>query len=109
MPDSLLINRLNQRVTIQQTQNVSDGQGGQTVTWKTLATVYAEVRPINNFTTERNLGQQVYAAAGYRLTIRARNDIKAGMRILWKNHVLLIASWQENEQMLELLAHEEPV
>ena len=102
----LPINNLNQRVTINQPVITSDGTGGQSVSWMELATVYAEVVPVGNYTVERNLADSVNAQAGYRVTIRARTDVTADMRVVWKSHTLLIVSMHEADRMLEILTHE---
>jgi SPP1 family predicted phage head-tail adaptor len=104
---TLDINRLRERVRIEYPLTVSDGQGGQTVSWVTLAEVFAEVEPTNSYTTQRNLADQVSARAGYRVTMRARRDVDASMRIIWKTHTLVIGSLHEVDALLEIRTYEE--
>lgn len=101
-----LLNRLEQRVRIEQPVITSDGAGGQEVTWAELATVYAEVVPVGSIAAERNVADQLQARAGYRVTIRVRTDVTAAMRIVWKTHTLQIIAIHERDQMLEMLVHE---
>ncbi len=106
---SMMINRLSERVTIQQRSIISDGLGGQEISWSELASVYAEVKAISNYTTERSLSDAVHATAGYRVTIRARGDVDASMRVIWKTRVLRISSLHAIDDVLELLTFEESV
>ena len=104
---TLDINRLGERVRIEYPVATSDGQGGQTVSWATLAEVFAEVEPTSNYTTQRNLADQVSARAGYRVTIRARSDVDASMRIIWKTHALKISALHAVDALLEIQTYEE--
>lgn len=104
---TLTINRLRERITIEQPNYESDGQGGQDLTWSTLAAVYAEVVPMSSYTTARNLSDAVYQTAGYRVTIRNRDDVTGNMRLQWKTRTLKISALHEREHLLEILAYEE--
>ncbi len=101
-----LLNRLDQRVRIEQPTTTSDGAGGQVVMWAELATVYAEVVPVGTSLSERNVAEQLQARAGYRVTIRARTDVTAAMRLIWKTHTLQIVSMHARDAMLEMVALE---
>ena len=103
----LVINQLRERVRIEYPVTVSDEQGGQTVSWATLADVFAEVEPTSNYTTQRNLADQVAARAGYRVTMRARSDVDASMRIIWKAHTLKISGLHEVDALLVIQTYEE--
>ena len=99
--------RLNERVAIEEPLASSDGQGGQQITWSTIATVWAEIRMVGNGGRERASAQQPEAAAGYRVRMRYRADVDATMRLQWRTRVLAIHSVHEQDQYLELLAYEE--
>lgn len=75
---------LTERVTFQQEVRVSDGGGGDVVTWQTVVTVDAQVRPLNG--RERLQADQLQASANYRLTIRRRTDLTESMRVVWSGH-----------------------
>lgn len=73
--------QLDQRITIQQETRTADDYGGAVTAWPTLATVWANVRPLAG--RERADLAAVEAPATYRFTIRRRSDITAAMRIAW--------------------------
>lgn len=104
-----LANRLRERVTIEQPQTTDDGFGGKIVSWGHVATVFAEVAPMQQALRERSIAEQVRAIAGYRVTIRTRNDLDASMRLVWKSRHLQIHSLHEAEGTLELVTYEEQV
>lgn len=104
-----LASRLRERVTIEQQQTVDDGYGGKTVTWDALTTVFAEVVPMQQSVRERSLAEQIRAVAGYRVTIRARSDVDASMRLQWKGRVMQIHSLHAVDSELQLLTYEEQV
>lgn len=99
--------RLNERVAIEKPLASSDGQGGQLITWSTVATVWAEVRTVGSGGRERASAQQPEAAAGYRVRLRCRADVDATMRLQWRSRILAIHSVHEQHDHLELLAYEE--
>lgn len=103
----ILANQLKERVRIERPQGVEDGYGGNTVVWEEVATVFAEVKPVFSAVHERFMGDQRVANAGYRVLMRARADVTAAMRLIWKNHTLLIHSLHESEASLNLLCYEE--
>ncbi len=104
-----IASQLTQRVRIERPVATDDGYGGKSIVWSEVATVFAEVKPVFGAINEREIGAQRAANAGYRLLIRARSDVNAAMRIIWKTHTLLIHSLHENDVMLNLLCYEENV
>lgn len=98
---------LRERVTIEQPVLTDDGYGGKTQSWATLTTVFAHVTPLLLTAREREIGVQTNASAGYRVEIRARTDVRASMRMVWKTHVLMIHSLHEAGEVLSILAYEE--
>jgi SPP1 family predicted phage head-tail adaptor len=104
-----LASRLRERVTIEEQQTADDGFGGKAVSWTALATVFAQVEPIQQNVRERSLAEQLQPVAGYRVHIRARSDIDASMRLLWKMRVLQIHSLHEQDGVMQLLTYEEQV
>jgi SPP1 family predicted phage head-tail adaptor len=72
---------LRDRVTVQQPTNAADGQGGFTVTWSTLATIWAQVLAAG--TRETMQQAAVGATQVYLVIVRYRADITPAMRISW--------------------------
>ena len=92
---------LRERITITKNTLVADGLGGSTDTWATLATVWAEIRPLTS--KELEVSGQVQAQGGYRVTIRSRSDVTAAMRITWGSRTLEINGVvQVNPELLRL-------
>jgi SPP1 family predicted phage head-tail adaptor len=79
---------MDQRITLDQEARTADTYGGAVVTWATLATVWANVRPLSG--RERADMAAIEAPASYRFTIRRRNDITEAMRIGWNSQVFNI-------------------
>ena len=104
-----LSSQLSERVAIERPVSTDDGYGGKTIIWETLATVFADVKPVYNAINERLVAEQVNANAGYRIIIRARIDITAAMRLIWKTRTLLIHSLHEVGETLNILSYEEHV
>ncbi len=102
-----IISQLRERVRIEQPVVVADGFGGQTTSWSTLETVFAQVDPLNLGQGERSIAEQRTATAGYRVRIRMRSDLNASMRLVWKTHVLTIHSLHEQGETLSILTYEE--
>lgn len=104
---SFLASRLSERVRIEQAQEEVDEFGGVSIAWEELAIVWAEVRPIASVTREREVAAQPTAIAGYRVVIRKRDNVHAGMRLVWKGRVMLIETLHEENETLVLVAYEE--
>ena len=102
-----LSSQLNERVRIEQPVMVDDNYGGKTVSWNTLATVFAQVEPLYVSALERGVADQLSARAGYRITMRNRTDVRASMRLIWKTHTLAIHSLHEVDETLSILTYEE--
>jgi SPP1 family predicted phage head-tail adaptor len=101
--------RLRERVRIEKRSTSDDGYGGQTVSWVTHATVFAQIEPVFGIQSERQVADQRQASAGYRVRIRQRSDLDASMRVVWKTHTLWIHSIHEQGELTHLLTYEENV
>ena len=62
------------RVTVQSRSETSDSFGGQTVSWGTLATVWAEIEPLSGREVFAN--QALDSRVSSKMTIRYRSDLK---------------------------------
>lgn len=106
-PGTNLASRLKERVTIQGPSRSADTYGGTDVTWTEVASVFADVQPLLGIARKRLSGDEVTGIAGYRVTIRHRDDVNASMRLLWRSSRLVIHSLHETAATLEILAYEE--
>ena len=104
---SILASRLRERITIEQPVRTPDTYGGGDIIWAAVVTVYASVHPLTGSAREVSRADQVHAIAGYRVTIRKRDDVNASMRILWNGRTLAIHSLHETVETLEILTYEE--
>jgi SPP1 family predicted phage head-tail adaptor len=78
------VGELDQRITFQERQGVSDGMGGSTDTWvniSSLSSVWAHVRPKSG--KEVTEYDRVNAESSYMFVIRNRSDLLEKYRILW--------------------------
>lgn len=73
--------QLRERVVLKTRVSVSDGQGGRDVTWSTLATVWAAVRPAS--AREQLAAQSVSASVDYLVEMQYRTDVTPTMRLAW--------------------------
>lgn len=91
---------LRERVTIQQPTEVADSQGGAALTWSTLATVWAAVRPWVRGGAEYAQAAAVGAHADYEVEINYRTDVTPAMRLSWTPY----AGSAKTLQILEVVA-----
>lgn len=71
--------RLRTRVEIQQPARSSDRAGGFTQNWPTMATVWAEVRPLSGREVFEQMRSQ--SKISHKVTIRYRADVTGAMRL----------------------------
>lgn len=77
------IGKRNVRVTIRYPETVDDGMGGQTVTWKKLATPWAEVEALDERSKESLSALHITAEHAYHVNIRFRADVTKTMQASW--------------------------
>jgi len=74
-----MLSSLNRRVALEAQTLTPDGGGGFSASWDAIATVWAAIEPLN--------GAEVFgpdaseARVRYRIIIRRRSDVLAGMRV----------------------------
>ena len=73
---------LRHRVLIQAPTRTPDGQGGSTVTWADVATVWAQVTPGTG--GERVIAHGLREQSPYDVRIRYRADVSAQNRLIWQ-------------------------
>lgn len=86
---------LRERVEIETRSHVSDGAGGEVVTWAALATVRANVQALSG--AEVVLAERMEARGHYNVTIRFRDDLRADMRLIWRGEVLNIRNLRDTD------------
>lgn len=75
----LAAGRLRHRITIESQSTVSDGQGGNTATWGTLATVWAAISATGG--REFQAARQSRPTLSHEITMRHRSDVTPAMRV----------------------------
>lgn len=93
-----LASQLRHRVSIQSRTDVSDGEGGQEVSWSTDSTVYAAIYPTSasqvwEYRTVNVEATHVVKLRGY-VTISEENRILFGSRVF---EVLTVENYQERD------------
>ena len=88
---------LSQRIDIEQRSLADDSEGGQVLTWTTLATdVPANVTPDAPMSgeqpTEYLRAGRMVAVSTYRIRMRWRDDVSSENRVVWKGHKIDLRS-----------------
>ena len=98
---------LRERIAIEQESNASDGQGGSTISWTNVCTIWGRVSPIRG--REVQQGAQVQDETMHRITIRYRTDITPKMRAVWGSRIMNIREVinpDEHKKYLQLTVDE---
>lgn len=97
--------RLNKRVTIKQVTQAKNAYHEMIDTWTTLATVWAEVSPLNG--REVFEAQKVNAASTIKVTMRARSDITSAMQLVYSGVTYAIdyVPPYDSRRDMEIIAH----
>ena len=104
-----LASRLRHRITFQEPNDTADGAGGVTRGWSTVASVWAEVIPLQSGNDESLLDAEMQSTTRMRITTRYRDDITTDMRILFGSRSFNIRSVVNAEEagvILEIMAEE---
>lgn len=95
---------LRERVTFEQPVRTSDTMGGFTVSWSSVASVWAEVKQLSaGQSIER---ESVQHPVRYRVRIRYRSDITPAMRISYRSKILRITGITDEYQRRQSLVIE---
>lgn len=100
--------RLRMRLTLEHATATPDGAGGSTLSWNTVATVAADVTPIN--ADERMVGEGLADLVTHRIVIRKRSDVSTSERFRLGDRLFRIrglADPQEDGRYLVCLCEEE--
>lgn len=109
--------RLRHRLTLQQEIQMPDEAGGYTRGWQDVADLWAEIIPFSagagnvagGANRERLVAGQLQAEVTYRVVLRYRAGVDAGMRLKFDNRYFNIRSVVnplERNEMLELMVQE---
>lgn len=104
---STSIGRLRYKVELQSATNTSDGAGGFSQTYSTIANLFADIRPTNGDESYRQ--GKVQEKLTHKIYIRHRNDIKTDYKILYDQRTFNIKSIiniDERDRFLELTCSE---
>ncbi len=71
--------QLTARLELERATPTSDGQGGASVNWSSVASLWARVEPVS-MTPEEVAGQR-RGVVTHRIWLRHRDDIETGMRL----------------------------
>lgn len=99
--------QLRERLKIEQALLSTRDDGGLTVTWSTLAKVWARVQPLRG--REALAAQQLESSLTHRVTIRYRSDIRAAMRLDWnglKLNIRTVGNPDERRHFTELMCEQ---
>lgn len=100
--------KLAHRVELQERVNVADELGGNDAIWTTLTMLWAQVAPIRQTGGER--ADHLQGVLTHEVHIRYRDDIRDGMRFLYRGRKLRILSCldrDESRRFLTCLCEEE--
>ena len=94
---------LRQRVTVESAAGAPDEAGGETVTWDTLATLWARIEPAQ--AREAIVAGHVSGVVTHDVTFRWRGDIAGGMRIAYRGRTFrILAVYDPDETRRYLVA-----
>jgi SPP1 family predicted phage head-tail adaptor len=94
---------LDQRVTLQSRTVVKDAYGQDTITWTTVAIVWAQVQALRG--REFFAAAQVQQEQTVKVRIRYRSDVLTTWRLVWKgvNHDITGVIPVGRKEMLEIM------
>lgn len=107
-----IASRLRHRITLQQ-PDLNAGAGGQySVEWQDVATVWAEVTPLESraLTAETVLDAQLTARVSHEIILRYREGVTADMRVAMDGrhfNIRSVVNSGERNRVLRLLAEEQ--
>ncbi|WP_118841974.1 phage head closure protein [Haemophilus haemolyticus] len=101
------IGKLRHRITLLKQVNDVNDYGASVQTWRTVATVWAEVRPLSG--REYFSAQQVQSEVTTQIWLRYIDGIKPSMKVKFANRefeILSVLNTQERDVSLQLMCKE---
>lgn len=102
-----IVGQMRERITIEDVAETTDGQGGYTEAWSTLATVWAKLEAVS--ASQMLFSMQLQHRVTHKITIRKRTDLTTKMRIAFEGRIFQIKSWhdkKEDDRFLEVMTEE---
>jgi len=99
--------KMNKRIVIEENTRTTDGQGGYTEAWTTLATVWASIEPIKGY--EKFQAAQMQTPVTHKIMIRYRTGITTACRINYDNRtfdIKEVLNVDEDKAQLKITAQE---
>jgi len=96
--------QLSCRVTLERAVRTADGSGGATVAWDEVATLWTAIEPVA--AGETYGADRLSTRVTHRITIRFREDVAGGMRIVHRGRGLGIAAWRDPDETRRFLVLE---
>ena len=84
------------RLELEAPEEAPHGQGGATVTFTSVATVWARIEPLSEVREER-AGADGFTLT-HRIWLRFRSDIRAGMRLRKGDRLFAIGTWRDPDE-----------
>jgi SPP1 family predicted phage head-tail adaptor len=88
--------QLTARLDLETPVETSDGQGGVTVTWTVLASLWARIEPVSM--ERQELASQNRATITHRILMRARTDLSPARRLRKGSRLFEILSFQDPDE-----------
>lgn len=101
------VGRLRNKVALQKATETSDGAGGCTEAWSTIASIYADIRPTGGDEAYRQ--GKVQDKVTHKIFVRYRSDIQPYYRIQYESRIFNIKNIMnidERDRFLELTCSE---
>lgn len=102
-----LADALSERVRLESPLRDDDDYGGAEASWELVGEYFAHVEARG--ARQANYGGQIEPQTLYRVSLRAPRNINSDMRLIWREHVLVIDSIVPQSRIIELSCHEERV
>ena len=102
-----MIGKMRHRVALQQPVEVTDAGGGRSITWDTVETVWAHVKPLRGNSRIHAMGAAY--PVSHTITMRYRADIDGSWRCVYDSrnfNIHAVVNPDERKHWTELLAEE---
>lgn len=92
----IAIGRLSKYVTLQSASVVSDGAGGETVSWIDVGGAHARIDPVQ--AREQVDADRLDGVISHRIYTRYRTDLLGGMRLVYKDRIFRVLVTQDLDE-----------
>jgi SPP1 family predicted phage head-tail adaptor len=88
--------QLTARLELEAPAETPDGQGGTTVAFQPVASLWARIEPVAE-TREERAGSEVFTLT-HRIWLRFRSDVRPGMRLRKGARLFAIGAWRDPDE-----------